>query len=146
MDFFLKVTFLLLHIYQKLNIAALQNCLNWCLIRDMFGQIIVLFSLSFLVAQMTVEQISLNLEDDKNSLKLNNILSFVEIGRFLCEQKDWTPSLENLLVSPNQNIFQLFSWKQEWLNLYISKIENYLATSDATQARKKNTKTGSWLS
>ena len=88
MDFFLKVTFLLLHIYQKLNIAALQNCLNWCLIRDMFGQIIVLLSLSFLVAQMTVEQISLNLEDDKNSLKLNDILSFVEIGRFLCEQKD----------------------------------------------------------
>ena len=27
------------HIYQKLNITALQNCLNWCLIRDMVGQV-----------------------------------------------------------------------------------------------------------
>ena len=47
-----------------------------------------LFSLSFFVAQITIEQISLNLVDDKNSLKLNNILSLVEIARFLCEQKD----------------------------------------------------------
>ena len=38
------------HIYQKLNITALQNCLNWCLIRDMHmvGQVNVVFSLSFL--------------------------------------------------------------------------------------------------
>ena len=38
------------HIYQKLNITALQNCLNWCLIREMHmvGQVIVVFSLSFL--------------------------------------------------------------------------------------------------
>ena len=36
------------HIYQKLNITALQNCLNWCLIRDMVGQVNVVFSLSFL--------------------------------------------------------------------------------------------------
>ena len=35
------------HIYQKLNITALQNCLNWCLIRDMVGQVNV-FSWSFL--------------------------------------------------------------------------------------------------
>ena len=34
-------------IYQKLNITALQNCLNWCLIRDMVGQVNV-FSWSFL--------------------------------------------------------------------------------------------------
>ena len=27
------------HIYQKLNITTLQNCLNWCLIRDMVGQV-----------------------------------------------------------------------------------------------------------
>ena len=27
----------------------------------------------------------------------------MEIARFLCEQKDWTPSLENLLVSSNQS-------------------------------------------
>ena len=38
------------HIYQKLNITALQNCLNWCLIREMHmvGQVIAVFSLSFL--------------------------------------------------------------------------------------------------
>ena len=36
------------HIYQKLNITALQNCLNWCLIRDMVGQVNVVFSFSFL--------------------------------------------------------------------------------------------------
>ena len=36
------------HIYQKLNITALQNCLNWCLIRDMVGEFYVVFSLSFL--------------------------------------------------------------------------------------------------
>ena len=35
-------------IYQKLNITALQNCLNWCLIRDMVGQVNVVFSWSFL--------------------------------------------------------------------------------------------------
>ena len=35
------------HIYQKLNITALQNCLNWCLIRDMAGQVNV-FSFSSL--------------------------------------------------------------------------------------------------
>ena len=37
------------HIYQKLNITALQNCLHWCLIRDMdmVGQVNVVFSLSF---------------------------------------------------------------------------------------------------
>ena len=34
------------HIYQKLNITALQNCLNWCLIRDMVGQVNVVFSFS----------------------------------------------------------------------------------------------------
>ena len=27
------------HIYQKLNITTLQNCSNWCLIRDMVGQV-----------------------------------------------------------------------------------------------------------
>ena len=36
------------HIYQKLNITALQNCLNWCLIRDMVGQVNVVFSFSSL--------------------------------------------------------------------------------------------------
>ena len=36
------------HIYQKLNITALQNYLNWCLICDMVGQVNVVFSLSFL--------------------------------------------------------------------------------------------------
>ena len=36
------------HIYQKLNITALQNCLNWCLICDMVGQVNVVFSFSFL--------------------------------------------------------------------------------------------------
>ena len=35
------------HISQKLNITALHNCLNWCLIRDMVGQVNVVFSLSF---------------------------------------------------------------------------------------------------
>ena len=37
------------HIYQKLNITALQNCLHWYLIRDMdmVGQVNVVFSLSF---------------------------------------------------------------------------------------------------
>ena len=53
------------HIYQKLNITALQNCLNWCLIRDMVsmvGQVNVVFifvSQTYIVAQITVEQISL---------------------------------------------------------------------------------------
>ena len=49
------------HIYQKLNITALQNCLNWCLIRDMVGQVNVVFifvSQTYIVAQITVEQIS----------------------------------------------------------------------------------------
>ena len=51
--------------YQKLNITALQNCLNWCLIRDMVsmvGQVNVVFifvSQTYIVAQITVEQISL---------------------------------------------------------------------------------------
>ena len=36
------------HIHPKLNTTALQNCLNWHLIRDMFGQDNVVFSLSFL--------------------------------------------------------------------------------------------------
>ena len=31
------------HIYQKLNVTALQNCLNWHLIRDMFRQVNVVF-------------------------------------------------------------------------------------------------------
>ena len=64
------------HIYQKLNIIALQNCLNWWLIRDMVGQVNVVFSLSFLktylVVQIPVEQISLNLADEIKSLKLKN--------------------------------------------------------------------------
>ena len=50
------------HIYQKLNITSLQNCLNWCLIRDMVGQVNVVFifvSQTYIVAQITVEQISL---------------------------------------------------------------------------------------
>ena len=35
------------YIYEKLNITALQNCLNWCLICDMFGHsdVNVVFSL-----------------------------------------------------------------------------------------------------
>ena len=36
------------HIYQKLNITALQNCLNWCLICGMVDQVNVVFSFSFL--------------------------------------------------------------------------------------------------
>ena len=35
------------HIYKKLNITALQNCLNWCLIRDMVGQVNVVFHCRF---------------------------------------------------------------------------------------------------
>ena len=35
-------------VYQKLSITALQNCLNWCLIRDMVSQVNVVFSQSFL--------------------------------------------------------------------------------------------------
>ena len=51
--------------------------MNQCLIRDMVGQVNVAFSLSFLtetylVTQITVEQISLNLADEINSLKLKN--------------------------------------------------------------------------
>ena len=36
------------HIYQKLNITALLNCLNWCLICGMVDQVNVVFSFSFL--------------------------------------------------------------------------------------------------
>ena len=50
------------HIYQKLNITALQNFLNWCFAN----------SQTYLVAQIRVEQISLNLGDEINSLKLKN--------------------------------------------------------------------------
>ena len=51
--------------------------MNQCLIRDMVGQVNVAFSLSFLtetylVTLITVEQISLNLADEINSLKLKN--------------------------------------------------------------------------
>ena len=35
-------------IYQQLNTTALQNCLNWFLIRDMVGQVNVVFLWSFL--------------------------------------------------------------------------------------------------
>ena len=72
------------HIYQKLNITALQNCLNWCLIRDMVGQVNVVFSWSFLVAQITVEQISLNLADEINSRKRKN---FKFRGNFCANRK-----------------------------------------------------------
>ena len=52
----------LYHIYQKLNITALQTFLNWCFAN----------SQTYLVAQIRVEQISLNFADEINSLKLKN--------------------------------------------------------------------------
>ena len=62
------------HIYQKLNLTALQNCLNWHLIRDSLAKycILIVASQTCPVAQITVEQISLNLADEINSLKLKN--------------------------------------------------------------------------
>ena len=50
------------HIYQKFNITALQNCLYCCFTN----------SQTYLVAQIGVEQISLNFADEINSLKFKN--------------------------------------------------------------------------
>ena len=43
---------------------------------------------TYILAQITVEKISLNLTDEINTVLNSRILSFVEIARFLCEQKD----------------------------------------------------------
>ena len=64
------------HIYKKIErnyITALQNCLNWHLI-DVTCQccVFIVVSQTCPVAQITVEQISLNLADEINSLKLKN--------------------------------------------------------------------------
>ena len=102
-------------------------------------------SQTYLVAQITVEQISLNLADEINSLKLKNFKFrgnrsiFVQTERLNAIVRKFALIAQSKL----QNKFQSFSWKREWFNLYISKIENYLTTSNTTRAREKNTKTGS---
>ena len=45
----------------------------------LLGQVNVVFSLSYLVAQITVKQVSLNLTDEINTVLNSRILSFVEI-------------------------------------------------------------------
>ena len=102
-------------------------------------------SQTYLVAQITVEQISLNLADEINSLKLKNFKFRGNRSIFVRTERLNTivRKFARIAKSKLQNKFQSFSWKREWLNLYISKIENYLAASDATWARSKNTKTGS---
>ena len=95
-------------------------------------------SQTYLVAQITVEQISLNLADEINSLKLKNFKFRGNRSIFVQTEKLNTTVREfaRIAKSKLQNKFQSFSWKREWLTLvYISKIENYLATSDATRAR-----------
>ena len=103
-------------------------------------------SQTYLVAQITVEQISLNLADEINSLKLKNFKFRGNRSIFVRTERLNTivRKFVRIAKSKLQNKFQSFShgWKREWL-IYISKIENYLATSDATRAREKNTKTGS---
>ena len=133
-----------------------QLCLYWRFISDMvtivtmslikrqYRQswccVFIVVSQTYLVAQITVEQVPLNLTDEINTALNSRILSFVEIARFLWEQKD---NFQNTIVrkvagiakSKLQNKFHLFTWKRQWLNLYLSKIENYPATCNTTRGR-----------
>ena len=76
----------------------------------------IVVSQTYLVAQITVEQISLNLTDDEINTDFISSSSFEEIARYLCEQKDNLQNiitLENLLVSRNQNFKINFSYSVE---------------------------------
>ena len=94
------------HIYQKLNITALQNCLNWCFAN----------SQTYLVAQIRVEQISLNFADEINSLKLKNFKFRANRSIFVRTERPNTIVEENLLVSPNQSFKINFSHSVEGEN------------------------------
>ena len=65
-------------------------------------------SQSYLVAQITVEQISLNLAEEINSLKLKNFKFRGNRSIFVRTERPNT-IVENLLVSPNQSFKISFS-------------------------------------
>ena len=62
-------------------------------------------SQTYLVAQITVEQISLNLADEINSLKLKNFK--FRGNRSIFVRTERLNTIENLLVSPNQSFFKI---------------------------------------
>ena len=89
------------HIYQKLNTTVLQDCLNWCFAN----------SQTYLVAQIRIEQISLNFADEINSLKLKNFKFLVNCSPFVRTERLNTIVKEfaRIARSKLQNIFQSFS-------------------------------------
>ena len=120
------------HIYQKLSITDIQNCLNWCLMRDMVGQVNVAFSWSFLkpilqrtylVAQITVEQTSLNLADEINSLKLKNFKFRGNSSIFVRTERLNTivRKFARVAKSKLQNKFQLIQLKARMIELIHQK-------------------------
>ena len=107
------------HIYQKLNITALQNCLNWHLIRDMVTRpswccVFIVVSQTYLVAQIAVKQISLNLADEINSLKLKNFKFRGNRSIFVRTERLNTILRKFACIAKSklQNKFQSFNWKQ----------------------------------
>ena len=89
------------HIYQKLNTTVLQDCLNWCFAN----------SQTYLVAQIRIEQISLNFADEINSLKLKNFKFRVNCSPFVRTERLNTIVKEfaHIARSKLQNIFQSLS-------------------------------------
>ena len=94
-------------------------------------------SQTYLVAQITVEHIYLNLADEINSLTLKNFKFRGKRSIFVLTERLNTivRKFARIAKSKLQNKFQSFSHGCERESLiYTSKIENYLATSDATRA------------